>query len=99
MTVPAASRALLARLAPHDAAALAPLLAVDARRELRDAVLRAMRRRFYADLPPTTAAKALASDLATGPDFGTAKGEVVGIVLNLDDGRALGWSQILRILE
>jgi hypothetical protein len=99
MSIPANSRALLARLAPHDAPALAPLLGADARKELRNAVIRTALRRFYPDMPPSNAAKALASDLAIGPDFGTAKGDMIAVVLNLDDGRALGWSQILRILE
>ena len=99
MTMPADTRALLARLAAREAGALAPCLTPSARAEVRDAVIRAAVRRFYGDLPATPAARAMADDLQSAADPGTALGDALAAILALNDGRTLGYRQLINIME
>jgi hypothetical protein len=80
------------------------------RLEARDEAIRAALRRFYTGLPPSSAAKAFARDLdrllATcwqadtdiGDDTDTKRGALVDIARR-NEGRSLGWRQILYILD
>jgi hypothetical protein len=94
-----AARAVLTGLAAQDAAAVAPCLLPAARRELRDAYVRAALARFYRGQAPSRAAQAMAGDLAARVPPGTAQADAIAAILSLNAGRLIGWRQILNIAD
>ena len=88
---------MLTKLRPLTLAALAPALLPPVRLELRDRTIRDSATRFYGTLSPTGAAKAMASDFAVSEPVGTPKGEVLALIVALNDG-TLRWRQLFTII-
>ncbi len=99
MTMTPAARAVLAGLAPQDAAALAPCLTAAVRRDLRDAYVRVALARCYSTQSRNRAARALSKDLSGAIVHGTRLADFVTAIRILNGGKDLGWRQITNIAD
>jgi hypothetical protein len=92
-----ALRAVLLRLPPHDAAALAPGLAPSARRYLRDAMIRVALARDGNGQLHTHAVCTLSQDLRRHLEPGTFRTDLIDAILALNDNRPIGARQLWNI--